>query len=136
MVCALDKDDRPTPQALFDELHSEFEFTLDVAASKANAKCPEFYTADDDGLQQPWHGTVWCNPPYSEIRPWLDKAVSESVNGVTSVFLLPSATDTKWFHEVVLPYAEIRFLPGRLKFEGQKQNAPFASLLAIFRPRS
>lgn len=52
-----------TPQDFFDELNSEFHFTLDVCAVPENAKCEKFYTPDDDGLSQPWDGVVWCNPP-------------------------------------------------------------------------
>ena len=46
--------------------------------------------------------------------------------------LIPSRTDTKAFHEWVLPYAEIRFIKGRLKFGSSKVNAPFASMIVIF----
>ena len=49
------------------------------------------------------------------------------------MFLIPARTDTKWFHEIVLPHAqEIRFLRGRLKFGGMKNSAPFPSMLVIF----
>lgn len=45
-----------TPQSLFDELNAEFHFTLDPCATKENAKCPKFYTKEDDGLSQNWEG--------------------------------------------------------------------------------
>ena len=48
--------------------------------------------------------------------------------------LIPSRTDTKAFHELILPYAEIRFIKGRVKFGGSKDNAPFASMIVIYRP--
>ena len=34
--------------------------------------------------------TVWCNPPYSNINPWLDKAIAEAENGFNTVMLIPS----------------------------------------------
>lgn len=70
-----DVDDRATIPSVFDPLHERFNFTVDVAASPANAKLPRFYTSEDDGLAQDWSGErVWCNPPYSSIEPWAEKA--------------------------------------------------------------
>lgn len=47
-----------TPQSLFDELHSEFKFTLDVCAVKDNAKCKRFFSPEQNGLNQRWRGGV------------------------------------------------------------------------------
>lgn len=129
---ANEKDDRPTPDSVFLPLDDEFGFTLDAAASPENAKCEKFYTADDDGISQPWEGVVWCNPPYSEIGLWARKA-QESRATATSVLLLPASTDVAWFHDWVLPFAEIRFLRGRISFGNTQNKAPFGSMLAIFR---
>lgn len=72
-----------TPRALFDELNSEFNFTLDVASTDENALCAEHYTAAQDGLAQEWPGAVWCNPPYGrEIGAWLAKAASTKRGGL------------------------------------------------------
>ena len=49
--------------------------------------------------------------------------------------LIPSRTDTKAFHKYILPYAELRFIKGRLKFGNSKENAPFASVVVIFRKK-
>jgi phage N-6-adenine-methyltransferase len=125
-------DERPTPDEIFNPLNEEFRFTVDVAANEDNAKCERFYTIHDDGLSQDWNGeVVWCNPPYSETRLWVEKA---NLSNATTVMLLPVATDTFWFHEYVLGRAdEIRWIRGRIKFTGQKFNAPFASMIVIFR---
>lgn len=130
-----EQDERPTPQDFFDALHAEFGFTLDAAAGPDNHKCPEYFTVEDDGLMQEWRGVVWCNPPYSEVGLWAEKAAREAMKGVTSVLLLPVATDTKYFHEWILPYAEIRWVKGRIKFVGQKDCAPFASMVCVYRPK-
>ena len=124
-----------TPQWLFNELNEEFGFTLDAAADSENAKCKRYLTAEDDGTFVPWSGVVWCNPPYGNvIGEFLEKAVREKSNGITSVHLIPARTDTRWFHAYVLPHAtEIRFIKGRLRFGGAKHNAPFPSMIVIYR---
>lgn len=120
-----------TPQDFFDELDAEFHFDLDVAATPENAKCERFFTKEDDGLQQEWTGTVWCNPPYGrKVGEWVKKAAESKA---TTVMLLHARTDTKWFHEYILPKAEVRFVKGRLCFGGGKGRAPFPSMLVIFR---
>lgn len=134
-------DEWATPQWLFDELDEEFDFTLDVCASDSNNKCSGYYTIETDGLSKNWQcpidGTVaWMNPPYSEVKLWIKKAYEECDNGVTTVALVPSRTDTKWFHEYCYnkPNVEIRFLKGRLKFGDSKNSAPFPSMIIIFKP--
>lgn len=126
-----------TPQNLFNRLHREFGFTVDVAASRSNARCRRFFTARQNGLAQDWSGeTVWCNPPYGRvIADWMKKAYASSLQGATVVLLVPARTDTGWFHDYALR-GEVRFLRGRLKFGGAKNSAPFASLLVIFRPKA
>src|SRR5688572_7598806 len=64
-----------TPQAFFDQIHSEFGFTLDVAAHADNAKCARYFTEADNGLVQCWEGVCWMNPPYGKtIGAWVAKA--------------------------------------------------------------
>lgn len=121
-----------TPQELFDNLNAEFHFTVDVCATKDNAKCEKFFTPETDGLKQEWTGVCWCNPPYGRgIVKWMKKAYESRA---TVVCLVPARTDTKWFHDFVLGKAEIRFIRGRLKFGNSKNSAPFPSMLVIYRP--
>lgn len=124
-------DEWETPQNLFDELNQEFNFDVDVCATPENAKCDKFFTIEQDGLTSWWHGNVWCNPPYSEIKYWVEKAYNRT--GL-SVLLVPARTDTKWFHEYCYqnPNCEIRFIKGRLKFNNSKNSAPFPSMILIF----
>jgi len=126
-------DDWATPQDFFDQLNAHYNFTLDVAASSSNAKAPRFYTAEDDGLKQPWVGRVWCNPPYGKgIADWVKKAwESHRDNSATVVMLLPARTDTKWFHDYA-KRGKVEFIRGRLKFGNSKTAAPFPSMLVIF----
>ncbi len=130
-------DDRGTPQEFFDELDARYHFNLDVAAAPHNAKCEYYYTRLDDGLLQPWWGSVWCNPPYSGLDRWLEKAWDEwrepdrgtGVPGTLLdldriVMLLPAnRPEQPWWQRWVEPYRDrpgsplrVEFLPGRLRF--------------------
>ena len=124
-----------TPQYLFDSLNKEFCFNLDPFATASNHKCKAFYTMEDNGLEQNWGGKhVFCNSPYSNISKWVEKAYHEGQKDNTVVVLLiPSRTDTKWFHNFVYHKSEIRFIKGRLKFGSENNSAPFPSMVVIFR---
>lgn len=124
-----------TPQDFFDKLNAEFHFTLDPCANKKNHKCKKYFTKKDDGLAHDWSDdVVFMNPPYGkEIKRWMEKAYLTSLAGGTVVALVHSRTDTRWFHNWVYGKAELRFVKGRLKFQGNKNSAPFPSLVAIYR---
>lgn len=122
-----------TPQKFYDELNKEFGFELDVCALSENAKCSRYFTPEMDGLKQDWHGVCWMNPPYGrEIGKWIEKAYNESLkHECTVVCLIPSRTDTKWWHDYCMN-GEIRLVKGRLKFGDSKNAAPFPSAVVIF----
>lgn len=128
-------DQWETPQNLFDKLNEEFKFNIDVCATSENAKCRCYYNPKIDGLLQKWDGKCWMNPPYGrKIGSWIKKAYEEAQNGATVVCLVPSRTDTKWWHEYCMK-GEVRFIKGRLKFGNSKNSAPFPSAIVIFRRR-
>lgn len=126
-----------TPQSLFEELNAEFHFTLDPCADDINHKCDKYYTVNDDGLAQDWSGErVFCNPPYGrQVGNWVKKCFSEVYGGKCNcaVMLLFAKTDTKWFHNYIYNKAEIRFIRGRIRFGNQENDAPFPSMVVIFR---
>lgn len=128
-------DEWATPKDFFDRLDAEFNFTLDPCATDENHKCPQYFTKEEDGLGKDWGGQrVFCNPPYSEISKWVEKAFYETRKDNTLVVLLiPARTDTKYFHNYILHRTEIRFVKGRLKFGNGKNSAPFPSMVVIFR---
>lgn len=122
-----------TPQDVFDQLNREFSFTLDVCALPENAKCKNFFSPKENGLQQCWTGCCFMNPPYGrEIRKWMEKAYKSSLCGATVVCLVPARTDTSWWHDYAIN-GEIRFIRGRLKFGGSQNSAPFPSAIVVFR---
>jgi site-specific DNA-methyltransferase (adenine-specific) len=112
-----------TPRELYQELDAEFGFNDDP--------CPLHST--EDGLSREWGSVTFVNPPYGrKITTWLRKAYEESRKGKTIVCLLPSRTDTRWWHDYVMRANQIRFLKGRLKFGNSKNSAPFPSVVAVF----
>ena len=82
---------------------------LDAAASPSNAKADNYFTEDQDALKQTWFGNVWLNPPFGKVMlpQFLDKCTEQIKCGnADSIFvLIPARTDTKWFHEKVVPNA-------------------------------
>ena len=129
-------DEWATPIDLFNELNNEFNFNLDPCATEKNHKCENYFTVDDDGLEKLWGGyRVFCNPPYSQIAKWVEKAYRETTQNDNTlvVMLIPSRTDTKYFQDFIYHRTEIRFVRGRLKFGDSKNSAPFPSMIVIFR---
>ena len=118
------RDNWKTPKAFYEKLNEEFIFDFDPCPPS-----PQF-----DGLEIEWGKCNFVNPPYGNIiAKWLEKAVEEQNNGKTSVFLIPSRTDTRWWHNFVMNADEIRFIKGRLKFDDQKNPAPFPSVVVVFK---
>ena len=112
-----------TPEKLYQELDKEFHFDFDP--------CP--INPDFDGLKVTWGQINFCNPPYSEIKLWIKKGYEEYKKKKIVVFLIPSRTDTIYWHEYVMKAHEIRFIKGRLKFNNSENSAPFPSCLVIFK---
>jgi phage N-6-adenine-methyltransferase len=142
-------DERGTPWEMFNPLHERYGFTIDVAALPRNAKCERFYTPEDDGLEQSWDKErVWCNPPYSNIEPWVSKAHLEWFSGRVEliVMLVPAnRTEQGWWQRQVEPFRDlngglrVKFLPGRprfIAFDGDRvepnQRPPFGCALLIW----
>jgi len=121
-----DSDHYSTPESFYKKIDNEFHFTFDPCP----LKCTEF-----DGLQIPWRGIIFCNPPYSHVGDWLKKAIEEikAGNCRKAVFLIPLRTDSwYWHHEILNNAAEVRIIQGRLKFGNKKDVAPFPVALVIF----
>ena len=123
-------NDWETPKDFKYGLDKEFDFNYDPCPLSIPSKPHIGF----DGLKQNWGTRTYCNPPYSEWQKWVKKGYEEFKKGKLIVFLLAARTDTKAFHEIILPFAsEIRFIKGRLKFSGHKNSAPFASMVVIFK---
>ena len=122
-----------TPQDFFKKYDDVYKFETDVCATDDNAKCAKYYTEEMDGLSQEWRGVCWMNPPYGRtIGKWMKKAYESSLEGATVVCLVPSRTDTNWWHDYAMK-GDVEFIRGRLKFGGSKNSAPFPSAVVVFK---
>ena len=132
-----------TPQWLFDQIDEEFNIVLDASATAQNAKCPQFLTPEQDALSCEWGpmapggGSIWLNPPWGRgVGEWVKKAYDQSsAHKATVVCLLPSNTDTRWWHDYVMRAYEVRFIKGRLKFirsDGHTGPCPKGAAIVVF----
>lgn len=131
-------DEWSTPAKLFEMLDKEFHFDFDGACTRENCLCTHgAFVGEFDPLSwTPTWNRVWLNPPYSKIGAFMKKAYEESLKGAIVVCLIPSRTDTKYFHDYCMKAHEIRFIKGRLKFSDGKGSAPFPSCIVIFKNKS
>ena len=96
----------------------------------ANVPAADYWTKDDDGLAQEWHGRVYMNPPYGdEIAAWVERMVRAYENSeiAEAIALLPARTDTAWYQ--TLADYRMCFIRGRLKFSNSENSAPFPSVV-------
>lgn len=118
------RDTWMTPRWLFDYLDNIYKFAADVCASDQNHLKDIYWTEENSCLDEGWgwklpsHCMVWCNPPYSAPRLFIDKAAKENkTNHIGTVMLLPADTSVSWFHEATKTASEIIFLTeGRVNF--------------------
>ena len=130
------KQEWETPIELFNPLNNEFHFTLDVCADEYNKKVNRYFSEKENGLLQDWSNDIcWMNPPYKKTNIWLKKALEESEKGATVVCLVPSRTNTNWWHNYCMK-GEIRFIKGRPKFKGCTHGLPQPLSIIIFRGKT
>lgn len=142
----MDRNAWRTPPEIFAALDAEFDFKLDVAASPENALCDLFIDESVDSLQERWYSHMnrgdysWCNPPYSDITPWVKKAAKESKLGIGCVMLVMADTSVGWYAKAIKTCQEVRFITGgRLSFLDPETGKPTAgnnkgSMFLIWHP--
>lgn len=120
-----------TPRYLFDPLHAQYAFTLDGASEPGNGLLPLASTAENPIA---WTGhRVFCNPPWSDIRPFVESAAHADL----AVLLVPARTNVAWFHRALALGAQPMFFAGRPKFElpernGAGHNSPVDCMYLLF----
>ena len=107
-------DDWETPNVIYNYYISKGYFD----------PCP--LHSDFDGLSIDWGKKNFCNPPYSKIKDFVDKAILEFNKGNQVILLIPARTDTKYFRKLVDFGCTIFFVTGRLHFNNSN-SAPFPS---------
>lgn len=134
-----------TPRALYDLLNEEFEFTTDAAANDDNHLADHYFTPERSAFTESWAGLrVFCNPPYGRvITDWIQKGYQEGfgyIEGLCAevvVMLIPAKPDTAYWWRYCR-YGQVRFLPGRLKFDppvgvdAAPNSAGFPSAVVVF----
>lgn len=115
-------DEWYTPNLILEKVR-EVLGTIDVdPASSAIAqevvRAKEFYTEEDNGLDFEWEGSVWCNPPYSNVllKKFTNEFVKQYETGIIKegIILTNSGTDTLW-NQTLAPYLQAYTL-GRISF--------------------
>ena len=119
-------DSWSTPTDVYNKLNQEFNFNFDPCPLNDN---PTF-----DGLSLDWGTSTFVNPPFSNIKEWCKKSYEEYKKGKLIVMLIPSRTDTRYWHDYIMNATDIRFIKGRLKFGGSKNSAPIPSVIIVFDP--
>ena len=132
-----------TPPELYDRLDRTFgPFTLDPAANCGGHGEPRNVIrpmphyclgCGQNGLGLPWHGKVYVNPPFDKSLPmWVAKARIEirQERAHLVAMLLPVRTGRKWWQEMAADH--IIYLPGRLRFVGETNSAPFDTAVALW----
>jgi len=116
-----ERDSAQTPDNVFQFANLEFgPFDIDLAADKHNAKCPRFFTKEMNALDQSWSDQKayegWCNPPYSDITPWIFKAYDEAAKGFNTTMLIPTFNGEKWGETVYDLATEVCLIFPRVNF--------------------
>lgn len=120
------RQDWTTPRAMFEALNAEYGFTMDGASNETNGLLPKAATVL---APQFWIGErVFCNPPWSDIRPYVEQAALADL----AVLLVPARTNSRWFHRALDLGARVRFFPGRPRFGDGKGSSPIDCLLLVF----
>lgn len=134
-------DSWSTPAGVYNKLNEEFNFDFDPCPFAPNLvfineefdfKIPE-QTETKNGLLIEWGSCNFVNPPYSDIKEWCKKSFNEWQKGKIVVMLIPSRTDTSYWHDYIMKATEIRFIRGRLKFGDSENSAPFPSAIVVFK---
>lgn len=99
-----------TPLWVIQDLGGDFD--LDPCGFKFHKTADEIFQLPQNGLKIPWHGKVWLNPPYSDVKTWLDKLATHG-HGTALVF---NRADTKTMQEHFKKASSVFFMEGRISF--------------------
>lgn len=75
---------------------------------------------------------LFINPPFSKLDLVADYVISHLKNRCDIWLLMPSRTDTKYFHKLIPYVTDIFFFRGRLHFNDSKNGSPFPTICMRF----
>lgn len=127
-----DANDWYTPPWLFDQIGLKYDLDVCAPADVLARTCPaaNYYTAADDGLAQPWHGLVWCNPPYSDPEAWADR-MADHGNGI---LLTHMPNNAGWMVRAQWAASSVRLIQSMhfVRPDGSEQRPGYSLMLATF----
>ena len=127
-------DSHGTPDWVIEKIKNDYGEISDFDPCPLN----DSPTFDGLSVEYPREKIVFINPPYSALKTtktrlgWVEKAHNECMDGSEIVMLIPARTDTQWFHDFIVDQYEVEFIRGRITFKGNKNAAPFPSMLVHF----
>ena len=139
------KQDYQTPPEFLDAVRRRLQigdFAIDLAATKENTVCEDYYTVTDNALVQPWvriglGSWGWCNPPFANLRPWVEKAYRETADHYASTaMLVPAGVGSNWWRDFVHQKCLVLLLNGRITFVGESTCYPKDCCLLLYSPKS
>lgn len=102
MIKVAESDKYETPPELFNWINATYNFDLDACAETKTAKCEVYFSPLFDAMEADWHQfgkRIFCNPPYSDVTPWVEKAHIASKMGATTVFLVRHDPSVRWYQQ-------------------------------------
>ena len=115
------------------------EINLDPAScSTANevVRADTYYDKAENGLEKPWYGNVWLNPPYAkrDIQDFAKKLVQERENITQAIILVNNCTETEWFKQMASVSDAVMFPRGRVRFwePGGRKSNPIQGQAVIY----
>ena len=109
-------DDWSTPKYIYNQAMEKGMFD----------PCPLFSSVD--GLRIEWESSNFVNPPYSNLKKWIEKSIEQANKGKKVVLLIPARTDTKAFKMLFEYGSTFTLITGRLRFN-DANSAPFPSMI-------
>ena len=115
-----------TPDDFWQKILEDFTPTFDAACTREDARCQAgFYYPEIDALKEDWratgHKTIWCNPPFRDMTPWVQKCIEFTADKDEPIqrtaLLLAPLSAASWVGECAREASVIRDIYPRIQFD-------------------
>lgn len=145
----IEKNCAQTPWWFIKSLESflKIKFELDACSLPGTGKAPRYFSLKhhNNALRLNWYRYTFCNPPFTNILPFVEKAVEQARRGVCTAMVIPYNKETTYVREAFEGADTFIKMPFRLQFErpngepfrdkkGNRQSPQFACFIAWFTP--